>query len=79
VDVDGERPGQSYSQRTTRKIRNERQVALRMKLTPEARKDLANTGRVFAQLETTVRGRDGGPSKTVRWAILVPRSSPGRP
>jgi phospholipase C len=81
VDESGERPGQPYSTRTIkRRLGRERKVALRMKLTEEARRALADsdTGKVFAQLETTVVERDGTRRKDVEWAILVPRSPTSR-
>jgi len=86
VDVTGERPGQPYSKLARRRVDGKGKVALRMKLTEEARRDVAASdricagancsvpGKVFAQLETTVVKRDGTQRKDVEWAILVPRS-----
>jgi phospholipase C len=76
VDESGERPGQSYSKRTRKRAGRRGTVVLEMRLTEEARRAMAesDTGKVFAQLETTVVQRDGARTKQVEWAILVPRS-----
>ena len=75
VDESGEHPGQPYSKRARRRVDAKGKVVLRMRLNEEARRAVArsDTGRVFAQLETTVVAR-GGTRKQVEWAILVPRS-----
>jgi hypothetical protein len=61
VDESGEQPGQPYSQHTTKRVDRQGKVVLRMKLTEEARRAVAasDTGKVFAQLETTVVEGDG--------------------
>jgi phospholipase C len=87
VNVSGERPGQPYSKLARKRVDGKGKVALRMKLTEEARRDVAASdticagancsvpGKVFAQLETTVVQRDGTRRKNVEWAILRSRTS----
>lgn len=76
VDDTGEHPGQPYSNRSRKRVDGKGKVALRMKLNEDALRAVAEseTGKVFAQLETTVVERDGTRRKNVEWAILVPRS-----
>jgi len=85
VDASGERPGQPYSKLARKRVDGKGKVALRMKLTEEARRAVAESdticagancsvpGKVFAQLETTIVKRDGTERKDVEWVILVPR------
>src|SRR5262245_8260674 len=67
VDESGEQPGQQYSRRTRKRLGDGGRVTLRMKLTDEARQAVADTGKVFAQLETTVVQHGGLPSTNVEW------------
>jgi len=72
VDDSGEHPGHAYSNRTRKRVAGKRRLVLRMRLTATARKALADTGKVYAQLETTLVDRHGSTDKSVEWAILVP-------
>jgi hypothetical protein len=77
VNESGEQPGQPYSNRSGKRVDGNGKVTVRMKLNEDARRDLAksDTGKIFAQLETTVVERDGTRRKNVEWAILRSRSS----
>jgi phospholipase C len=76
VDDTGERPGQPYSKRARKRAARGGKVVLDMRLNAEARREVARTGKVRAQLETTVVEGDRKERKHVEWAILVPHGQP---